>query len=772
MKKKFLILVIVLAGLMYLMEESAGWLVEMLLAISIIAFIFLSSVAYVFKKLKLRRKNLKSKCTIVDEVCVEGLSYTGLNNSVDDISIREIEPIKKNKTIKKGSVALMSKISLPGQTKVGTLQKRFKDEFSLTLRVYDGRKYADPDATLGQVRKLQGAPEIEIAKHMKIASLEKKFEEQFGLKVKVSGSDDSYLCDGEFTLKKAIEEDSRKIESRRPIYSEEFKRSVAAAANIDGVTLGDVSEEYNVSIGSVRNWKAEYGSRSIGQNEPDVLWEVLSESTVSGFIDHDGDLSADLQISEAQQMGDTDYFMEGEITLRCNGVVEEREFEHAFSFGEATAVRSGYVRVADSDEIAYELSVNAQIYKQVRKETTEVIAKKGAIILTPAGFGDTVFQDVKIDFDSDGDPVIEGEIRTASDQLIAYSFDRAMPDEDQSLWPVLVNSEHRISSCVVGARKGSKIYVTLALYEKIAGRLNVNRSGTAKKEAVEEEARDSASNTSSDIVNIVEFFVDSDAFSEVNDGLSYGELEDDDKIHFIKNAAYEVSGVFSNYIGDDSLHVSYLVLNENNKPKQLISLSDIDSGEFSVQDLLGELECSYLVLCHSDADWNYTCLKVSEGLNDTFWAIGKTENGDIVRQEYDCGDLSEGYFLDEDECLNEPHIVAMFGEVQQILVARKLAHASGGEIDDVNDHASSEYWDAGDVEGKYMEVLITNLEEVEFVYWVNLAELPEDEDEYDWSIKIAVSHHNSLGIDEVSEDDAEACEPFSRDASEFVFINP
>lgn len=48
--------------------------------------------------------------------------------------------------------------------------------------------------------------------------------------------------------------------------------------------------------------------------------------------------------------------------------------------------------------------------------------------------------------------------------------------------------------------------------------------------------------------------------------------------------------------------------------------------------------------------------------------------------------------------------------------------------------------------------------------------MPKGEDEYDWSIKVATTYHNSLDIGEVSEDNAEANEPFSRNESEFTFI--
>lgn len=80
------------------------------------------------------------------------------------------------------------------------------------------------------------------------------------------------------------------------------------------------------------------------------------------------------------------------------------------------------------------------------------------------------------------------------------------------------------------------------------------------------------------------------------------------------------------------------------------------------------------------------------------------------------------------------------------------------------------YWEAESVEGKYMEVLITQEDGEEHVYWVNLSSMPEDEDEYDWPISVAIKHHNGLGRETVSEDNAEASEPFSRNESEFTFV--
>ena len=106
-------------------------------------------------------------------------------------------------------------ISITGQLKVSTLQSRFLKEFGLTLRIYDGRSFADPDQTLAQVRKKKGSGnDLSVAKNMKVGNLEDKFEAEFGLKVQVAGSDDSYLCDNDLTLNQAKLEDEKKTERK------------------------------------------------------------------------------------------------------------------------------------------------------------------------------------------------------------------------------------------------------------------------------------------------------------------------------------------------------------------------------------------------------------------------------------------------------------------------------------------------------------------------------------------------------------------------------
>ena len=131
----------------------------------------------------------------------------------------------------------MAGLSITGQMKVGTLQEGFHREFGLSLRIYDGRSFADPNSTLAQVRKKKGSGKaLSVAKNMKVGNLEDKFEEEFGLKVQVAGSDDSYLCNNDLTLNGAKHEDERKLN----------RKSANDSAGVIDSDNGDVAASYDV----------------------------------------------------------------------------------------------------------------------------------------------------------------------------------------------------------------------------------------------------------------------------------------------------------------------------------------------------------------------------------------------------------------------------------------------------------------------------------------------------------------------------------------------
>jgi len=107
-------------------------------------------------------------------------------------------------------------MNINGRMKVKTLKAQFKSEFGLTLRVYDGRSFADDESTLASIRKGDAkGGEFSPRKNTKVGNLEDKIVELFGIKNQVAGSDDSYLCDNDLTLAKALVIDEVKLDKRK-----------------------------------------------------------------------------------------------------------------------------------------------------------------------------------------------------------------------------------------------------------------------------------------------------------------------------------------------------------------------------------------------------------------------------------------------------------------------------------------------------------------------------------------------------------------------------
>ena len=103
-------------------------------------------------------------------------------------------------------------MNINGRVKVKTLKAQFFDEFGLTIRVYDGRSFADDNATLASIRRGESiGGEFSPRKNTKVGNLEDKIKELFGLKTQIAGSDNSYLCDNNITLAKAKEDDDARM---------------------------------------------------------------------------------------------------------------------------------------------------------------------------------------------------------------------------------------------------------------------------------------------------------------------------------------------------------------------------------------------------------------------------------------------------------------------------------------------------------------------------------------------------------------------------------
>ena len=95
----------------------------------------------------------------------------------------------------------MADFSISGKMKVKTLKANFKEEYGSTLRVYNGKKFADDDATLASIRKEDAkGGEVKINGKMLVGNFEKKILEEFGIVIQVATPDDSKLSDNSLTL--------------------------------------------------------------------------------------------------------------------------------------------------------------------------------------------------------------------------------------------------------------------------------------------------------------------------------------------------------------------------------------------------------------------------------------------------------------------------------------------------------------------------------------------------------------------------------------------
>ena len=95
----------------------------------------------------------------------------------------------------------MAEFKIGSRMIVKTLKRNFKKEFGATLRVYNGARFADDDATLASI-KAPGSKggEVVIGGNTLVGNFEKKMKENFGINVQVAVADDSKLASNSITL--------------------------------------------------------------------------------------------------------------------------------------------------------------------------------------------------------------------------------------------------------------------------------------------------------------------------------------------------------------------------------------------------------------------------------------------------------------------------------------------------------------------------------------------------------------------------------------------
>jgi hypothetical protein len=96
----------------------------------------------------------------------------------------------------------MADFKISGRMTVEGLQKQFMNEFKGTLRVYNGKQFADPKATLASLRKgdAKGA-EFSVSPLMHVGTFESLIMENFGITVQVAWGDNSKLANNKSQLR-------------------------------------------------------------------------------------------------------------------------------------------------------------------------------------------------------------------------------------------------------------------------------------------------------------------------------------------------------------------------------------------------------------------------------------------------------------------------------------------------------------------------------------------------------------------------------------------
>jgi len=96
----------------------------------------------------------------------------------------------------------MAEFKVSGRMSVESLQKQFKKEFGGTLRIYNGKRFADPKARLASIRKNDEikSSDFKIKGNMHVGNFENKMEKEFGIKVQVANAKDTKLVPNDITL--------------------------------------------------------------------------------------------------------------------------------------------------------------------------------------------------------------------------------------------------------------------------------------------------------------------------------------------------------------------------------------------------------------------------------------------------------------------------------------------------------------------------------------------------------------------------------------------
>lgn len=134
---------------------------------------------------------------------------------------------------------------------------------------------------------------------------------------------------------------------------------------------------------------------------------------------------------------------------------------------------------------------------------------------------------------------------------------------------------------------------------------------------------------------------------------------------FVKSAVIGVSELLARHFDLKANEIRLISFDQDHVPATLIPVGELGNHDASMALLLDIDSFACLLLQHDCVDWDRACLYASQDLGMEFWAIGISERGDILRQEYAEGKRLDGYFTDHRVGVNE----GMFRDLVQAVVA-------------------------------------------------------------------------------------------------------
>jgi len=147
---------------------------------------------------------------------------------------------------------MAKELKVDGRMKVGTLKKNFKEIFNVGIRVYKGQRFADEDATLASIRA-ESAKGGDIAIHgaTKVGNVEKMFKDAMGIKIQIEDKAGE-LADNDLTLSKVGEEKTEPHTTGEPDTKKSPDKEKKGCF-IATATLGSASHPYCENLRQFRD---------------------------------------------------------------------------------------------------------------------------------------------------------------------------------------------------------------------------------------------------------------------------------------------------------------------------------------------------------------------------------------------------------------------------------------------------------------------------------------------------------------------------------------